>query len=946
MTMAENNENENTKENTTMLYNMKSSITSGLEKFFLKYGETVARRPVLFILACVSLTGLCGLGLLRFRAENEGIKLWIPRNSDFRINNDWIFENFPRGLRFNSLILTSEDNILVPEVIQTMWRIRKGVAEIVNANNDTWDKMCIKRPVVGGFFRKRRRRQLEDEDVFSADWDEDEDDFFESQVDTDLGTSSSVLLYPQPYCSFVNLMSTTCFETSILELWAENGAYDESSENVIMQLTQDDILQKINNVSTSGLFLTETNFTDYLSGVDRDERGRIVSARATVMRWFGNMNMTAAKETGGVPGRGEPLDPRMLDFEGDLIQVLTDKTGYPPGLDSAPNVARSFGDIAGATILGDIGYFAIGYCMMFAYASVMMGRLSCVEHRVTLASAGIIGVVMGIIVSYGLCSAFGLFYGPMHSVMPFLMLGIGIDDMFVIMQSWDTLTAEEKNAGLVERFGLTMKHAGAAITVTSVTDVIAFGIGGLTVLPALQSFCIYASVGIVATFIFQSTFFLAWFSLDQRRLEAGRNACCCCVRHNNFQVSREERRSNLQRIFKWLGLAITKPVVKLIVILITAGICSVGIWGNVLLRQEFDPTWFLPQETYLAKWFRFNKEFFPSEGELGTIYFNEVDLPRDIPKIENLADVLRGQSAIESADSWTSGYVQYVVNNDLIGNSSSIEDITETLFRKTLTQYLFSPSGALFRGKFRFAEDLTCGENAPVIDLFEISFKHSLLDGPEEQIPAMNAVKEAIKLSNISGRVFPWAYGYAAWETDEVIAEEVYRNISLALLCVFLSTLLFIADLRGAVIIIFVVFITLVDVGGFLHFWGITIDTVSCNNLVIAIGLCVDYSVHVTHRFLNEPGSRGERVVATLQNIGPAVFNGGFSTFLAFILLAGSRSHVFSSFFKIFFLVVTFGLYHGLVFLPVLLSLLGPASLASSRSFAKTNTMLSQNTQL
>ena len=31
---------------------------------------------------------------------------------------------------------------------------------------------------------------------------------------------------------------------------------------------------------------------------------------------------------------------------------------------------------------------------------------------------------------------------------------------------------------------------------------------------------------------------------------------------------------------------------------------------------------------------------------------------------------------------------------------------------------------------------------------------------------------------------------------------------------------------------------------------GLTIDTVSCVNLIIAIGLCVDYSAHIAHRFL------------------------------------------------------------------------------------------------
>jgi hypothetical protein len=28
----------------------------------------------------------------------------------------------------------------------------------------------------------------------------------------------------------------------------------------------------------------------------------------------------------------------------------------------------------------------------------------------------------------------GLFFGPLHNILPFLLLGIGIDDMFVIVQ--------------------------------------------------------------------------------------------------------------------------------------------------------------------------------------------------------------------------------------------------------------------------------------------------------------------------------------------------------------------------------------------------------------------------------------------------------------------------------------------------------------------------------
>ena len=73
-----------------------------------------------------------------------------------------------------------------------------------------------------------------------------------------------------------------------------------------------------------------------------------------------------------------------------------------------------------------------------------------------------------------------------------------------------------------------------------------------------------------------------------------------------------------------------------------------------------------------------------------------------------------------------------------------------------------------------------------------------------------------------------------------------------------------------------------------------------------------------------------------LLSIAPAVLNGGFSTFLAVALLVFSDVYVFVSFFKIFFLVVFFGLYNGLVFLPVLLTLVGPKNKNKQDSHRKT----------
>ena len=201
------------------------------------------------------------------------------------------------------------------------------------------------------------------------------------------------------------------------------------------------------------------------------------------------------------------------------------------------------------------------------------------------------------------------------------------------------------------------------------------------------------------------------------------------------------------------------------------------------------------------------------------------------------------------------------------------------------------------------------------------------MNGPSEHIPAMNRIKTLISEANLTGRVFPISYFYPAWETDEIIANELYRNIGLAIICVSVTTLLLLRNLITSGLVILCVLLSLVDVAGFMHFWNVTIDTVSCVNLIIAIGLCVDYSAHIAHRFseeIFEGSSRNERAQAALTNIGPAVLNGGISTLLAFVLLAGSRSHAFLVFFKVFFLVVIFGMFQGLMVLPVLLSIFGP----------------------
>jgi hypothetical protein len=65
--------------------------------------------------------------------------------------------------------------------------------------------------------------------------------------------------------------------------------------------------------------------------------------------------------------------------------------------------------------------------------------------------------------------------------LPFLLLGVGVDDLFVIVTCWKNLNFGSNQVSLPEKMGQTLRRAGTSITVTTLTDVAAFLVGTLTV---------------------------------------------------------------------------------------------------------------------------------------------------------------------------------------------------------------------------------------------------------------------------------------------------------------------------------------------------------------------------------------------------------------------------------------------------------------------------------
>ena len=100
--------------------------------------------------------------------------------------------------------------------------------------------------------------------------------------------------------------------------------------------------------------------------------------------------------------------------------------------------------------------------------------------RAFMLQASEICVVSSILTIF--CLLLGLSFGPMHTMLGCLLVGLGVDDAFVIVQEFNNAEENDKknniqNRTLEERIGRGMKQAGAGITVTSMTDIIVFAIG-------------------------------------------------------------------------------------------------------------------------------------------------------------------------------------------------------------------------------------------------------------------------------------------------------------------------------------------------------------------------------------------------------------------------------------------------------------------------------------
>jgi len=872
-----------------------NAVESAIAGFYSKIGKFVGTKPRITIALGIILTAVCGVGFGSWTTESRANKLWVPQNTEAERETEMYQKHFDSNVRFNTMTVQAKnggENVLTKELLLVAMNMHYAI----QTGNSTLDG--------------------------------------ETNTLTTLCVNGNA-------CKSTDLRGDICpcLVNSILSLWNYDRAILEADE---------DYMSTLNTAKEEELAVILGNpiFND----------GKVVSAEAFTISYF-------------LADRLEIID----NAESDPINDAWEEDVFLETARSVPTAfselrvdyfaTRSFNDEFGTAITGDIVLVQVSYVMAFLFLGASMGRIVCgTGSRWTMALAALITVVLSTAAGFGISSLLGLFYGPVHSLLPFILLGIGVDDAFVIVNAFNrerkTKRIAEDNTKMAERAARSLARAGASITVTSATDLVAFAISSRSSLPALASFCGYAAICIFFLWFFAATFFSGCMVLDERRQRDNRFECICCVTRKKPLEEEDDgdifQEDALSRYFRnYHAPAILSSFGKAVVLLAFGGLLGYGVYGAINLPVEDTQRAFIPAGSYVQDWFKSSDDYFPRGIDLYFIFENGTEIYGARDQLANFSSRLTGLSdaapyiaepnSDETYQNVMAGYFEYLQttngNNDTI--SQDVWPANQTDFISSMKTFATDPfgPGAKYRTDVVFSDDGTMIDairvKAEYVRLTKLN-RDEIIDDADRQIQAMDKTRELVESWRSNDFpitvVFPYSEQFISIEGFKVIRRELFVNVGLSIVAVALIVFTTVASAVMALLITMSVAFCLVEILGFMYLLGIAIDSVSVINIVLAVGLSVDYSAHVGHCFMTKGGNdKNRRALEALADIGAAVLNGATSTFLAVVVLLFSSSYVFTTLSKQFALTVGLGVLHGLVLLPVLLSLFGPKPFASAK---------------
>ncbi|XP_052082673.1 patched domain-containing protein 3-like [Mytilus californianus] len=582
----------------------------------------------------------------------------------------------------------------------------------------------------------------------------------------------------------------------------------------------------------------------------------------------------------------------------------------------------------GRNTVWDPQFFVVVFLAMAMYSFLATVSGNCLTQRGLLGIAGVLSTVISILGASGFCAVIGVEYVNIGSIMPFIILGIGLYNLFVLLSG---LNRAPVKGAVEERIGSAMRDTGVSITISSLTDITALLIGALmTDLTVIRNFCFFTGSAVFLCFFNQMTFVLACAVLHERRVAGSMHCITCQTVYTAEQMKtahyrnkltivccsghEPEKSDDLQSYVEMLP-ARTLPKcllnipVKVIILFLYLGYITFSIWSTTNLGVGSQFTDVLRQDSISYQFNNIEKENF---GMTTIVSFNiqgHLDYSR--------SDVhLKVDDMLQSAKKNTFFDKKFEINWLKEFNDSYLnENITEIEFIEKL--HLFVKNNPMFKN------DIVFDSNKTHVLFSRFYVMTNDIKSPRDQKLLLE--ESRIIARNSSLNVLPFSTQFVYFEQNESVLSKAILQIGFTFAACTLVSFILILDPILIVFLVLTVASIIVGVFSLMSIWNLNLNLFTIVYVIICTGFSFNFVAYFCKSFIHSQrfDRQGKVNDAIIQTSG-TIINSAISTVISIVILLFSRSEIFTSFFKIVLFVILLSVFHTIFVLPVILSVTGP----------------------